>query len=125
MPSSSPIVHFQLATSDPEGTQAFFKDVFDWDFSPVDAGRVRANIDTGARQVEPNDIYPSGTLFQLPDGTQPYTAVFIRVADLDGAVAKAEARGAKVLVRRGQTNTGTHVSVLTTPQGLTVGVVQL
>ncbi|HEY7271052.1 MAG TPA: VOC family protein [Dehalococcoidia bacterium] len=124
MPSSSPIVHFQIATSDPEATQAFFQEVFGWDFSPG-AGRIKANIDTGARLVQPNDIYPSGSLLQAPEGALPYTAIFIRVADMDGAVARAEALGAKVLVRRGQTAAGTHVSILTTPQGLTVGVVQL
>jgi predicted enzyme related to lactoylglutathione lyase len=125
MASSSPIVHFQIATSDPEATQTFFREVFDWDFSPAAIGRITANIDTGARQVQPNDIYPSGTLLQLPQGAPPYTALFIRVADMDGTVAKAEERGARVLVRRGQTGAGTHVSIFTTPQGLTVGVVQL
>jgi predicted enzyme related to lactoylglutathione lyase len=125
MPQSSPIVHFQIATSDPEATQAFFAEVFGWDFSPANAGRVKANIDTGHRLVDPNDIYPTGTLFQLPEGAPSYTAVFVRVADMDGAVARAEALGAKVIVRRGQTAAGTHVSVITTPQGLTVGIVQL
>ncbi len=124
MPSSSPLVHFQIASPDPEATQAFLKAVFDWDFRPG-GGRVVANIDTGARLVDPNDIYPSGTLISIAPEAAPYTAIFIRVADLDAAVERALANGATVLVKRSRTPQGTDVSIIRAPQGHTFGIVQL
>ena len=123
----SPIVHFQLASSDPEATEAFFRDVFDWSFTASGAtgSRVRAAIETGHRQVEPNDIYPSGTLFQLPEGAPAYTALYIRVADLDETLKRAQERGARVVLPRTRNPGGTDLAIITTPQGLVVGIVQL
>ncbi len=119
----SPLVHFQLASDDPAATQAFFKALFDWDFQPGE-GRVAANIDTGARKIEPNDIYPAGSVIQTREGAGSYAALFFRVEDLDRVVAKAESLGARVLVPRTRTTAGTDVSIISTPQGHVIGIVQ-
>lgn len=121
---SNPLVHFQLASPDPEATRAFFEAVFDWDFRPG-GGRVVANIDTGARQVDPNDIYPPGTLIQTRPGTPAYAALFFRVPDLDATVTKALGLGATLMVRRTRNAQGTDLAIISAPQGHVVGIVQL
>jgi predicted enzyme related to lactoylglutathione lyase len=120
----SPLVHFQIATPDPEATRAFFRELFDWEFTPG-AGRIVANVDTGARRIEPNDIYPGGSLLQTREGASTYAALFFRVADLDATVRRAQKLGARVLVPRSRTLQGTDVSIIATPEGLTIGIVQL
>jgi predicted enzyme related to lactoylglutathione lyase len=121
---SSPLVHFQFATPDPEGAQAFLAELFDWDFRPG-GGRVAATIDTKHREIVPNEIMPGGSLLRLREGSQAYTAVFVRVADLDAVLSRARALGAGVLVSRTRDANGTDVAVIATPQGLTLGLVQL
>ncbi len=119
----SPLVHFQLASEDPAATQAFFKALFDWDFQPGE-GRVAANIDTGARKIEPNDIYPAGSLIQARQDAGSYVALFFRVEDLDGVVVKAQSLGARVVVARTRTAAGADVAIISTPQGHVIGIVQ-
>ena len=130
----SPIVHFQLATADPEATKAFLHEVFDWDISagfPPLAG----NIDTGAANVIPNDINVAGSLIQLPPGGTPFATVFVRVADLDSTLAKATERGSSVILPRtdvprqgapgDERGDGPTIAIFNSPLGLTFGLVQL
>jgi uncharacterized protein len=121
---SSPIVHFQIAAGDPEQAQSFFSAVFGWTFTPGQRSVV-ANIDTGAREVEPNDIYVQGSLIKVPEGAPPYLGVFIRVADLDGTLVKAEQHGARVLVPRKDPPGAPSIAVIAAPTGHTLGIVQL
>jgi predicted enzyme related to lactoylglutathione lyase len=121
---SSPLVHFQLATSDPKATEAFMRELFDWEFRPG-AGRIAANIDTKHRDIVPNDIQPNGTVLQLPEGAASYTAVFIRVGDLDRVLGRAQELGARVVVPKTRNADGTDVAIFSTPQGLVLGLVQL
>jgi predicted enzyme related to lactoylglutathione lyase len=120
----SPLVHFQIGSPDPDATRAFFSELFDWEFSPG-AGRIVANIETGARQIDPNDIYPAGSLLQTREGMPSYAALFFRVSDLDATLSRAQELGARVVVPRSRTPQGTDVSIIATPDGLTVGIVQL
>ncbi len=119
----SPIVHFQVATNDPAKASQFFRDVFDWEIGPG-AGSVAGFIDTGASQVVPNDINVGGTLRELPEGAAPFTSVFVRVADLDGTLAKAAEHGASVILPRTDTPGGPTVAIIGTPFG-PFGLVQL
>lgn len=120
----SPLVHFQIASPDPEATRAFLEAVFDWRFQPG-SGRVVANIDTGHRKVDPNDIYPAGTLLKLPPEAAGYSALFFRVSDLDAAVEKAAALGARIVVPRTRAPTGADIAIIASPQGHSFGIVQL
>jgi len=119
----SPLVHFQIASSEPEATQAFLSALFDWEFH-AGSRRVIATIDTGARKVEPNDIYPSGTLIQVRPGTASYASLFFRVIDLDSTVARAVSLGGSVVVPRTRTPEGTDIAIISTPQGHVIGIVQ-
>lgn len=120
----SPIVHFQIGATDPDAAAEFFRDVFDWDTGP-DTRSLAATIDTGAAKVIPNDINVQGSILKLPDGAAPFTGVFVRVADLDATLAKAIARGSKVIVPRTDSPGGPTVAIFAAPTGHTFGLVQL
>lgn len=115
----SPIVFFQLGTNDPEHSAAFFRELFGWDIGPGSPG-IAASIETH----DPGDIAVNGGFVQVPDGTQPYVSIFVRVEDLDATLAKAPALGAHVLVARTQTPGGVDIAIIRAPEGHIIGLVQ-
>ena len=121
----SPLVHFQIASTDPEAAAAFFQEVFDWRVGPGGGGAIHSTIDTGARSVEPNDIYPAGAFLKVAPGGQNFASLFFRVEDIDATIAKASSLGAKVVVPRTLAPGGQDVAIFISPQGHSIGLVQL
>ena len=119
----SPIVYFQLGATDTAAAADFLRDVFEWQIGDADGAVL--NIDTGAGQIEPNDIFVSGSLRQLAAGRQPSTSLYVRVADLDATLERATARGATVIVPRTDRPGQATVAVIQAPTGHTFGIVQL
>jgi hypothetical protein len=119
----SPIVYFQLGATDVEAAAVFFREVFEWDIE-APTGGVTA-IDTGAGQVLPNDIFVTGSLRQLSPDAEPFTSLYVRVADLDATIERAAARGARVIVPRTDRPGQATVAVIRAPTGHTFGLVQL
>lgn len=120
----SPIVHFQITSADPGQTAQFLRDVFDWETSPGPGG---AGIwfDTGASQVVPNDIFVGGSLRSAPADTPPMTTVYVRVADLDATLEKAVQHGGAIVMPRLDVARAPTIAIVSAPDGLVVGVVQL
>lgn len=119
----SPIVNFQIGSADAAATAAFLRDVFDWHVQ--DGSGPILNVDTGAGEVIPNDIFVSGSIRQLAEGRAPFVSLFVRVADLDDTLVRATAQGARVLVPRTDREGQPTVAVIEAPGGHTFGVVQL
>ena len=118
----SPIVHFHVGAADPAAAGKFFEEVFNWKIGPGIPG-VAATIDTGYPEI--NDIRVAGGIIQLPEGAPPFISVFVRVADLDGALARAAERGARIVVPRTDRPGSATIAIIQTPFGHTMGVVQL
>ena len=116
----SPVVFFQIATADPARAREFFGALFDWDFSENAIPITPVSIDPKG----PADFDPKGSFLQLPDGRAPYISVFVRVEDLWKTVTKAEELGAGIVLPITQTPTGSHVAIIQTPEGHTLGIVQ-
>lgn len=116
----SPIVHFQLASSDPAATAAFVHDVFGWETG--DGPGATIGINTG--EPHPGDIRVAGSILALPAGAPHYTAVYVRVDDLDGALKKAQDHGATVVLPRTDTPDGPTIALISSPQGHIFGLVQ-
>ena len=115
----SPVVFFQIASADPEAAQAFYKEVFDWSF-----GEPGADGGISIDPQGPGDFDAQGSLTTWRgDGGQAIT-LFFRVSDLWGAVERAEALGADVLVPIRQIPTGAHIAIIRAPDGLALGIIQ-
>ncbi len=116
---ASPLVFYQIGTSDPARTRAFLGDLFDWPAAEAE-GADTFSIQPGG----PADFDVSGQVVPGSEGAQQVT-LFFRVADLNATVAQAENRGATILMRAVQTPTGVHVAMIRTPDDeLNVGIVQ-
>lgn len=116
----SPVVFFQLAAADPAAARDFYGQLFDWDFS--EGGNPVTPITIEPKG--PADFDPKGSFLQLPPGAAPYVTVFVRVEDLRATLAKAEAMGSRVVLPVTEIPGPTHVAVIHTPIGHTLGIVQ-
>lgn len=123
MSSSSPIVYFQIGAADAAEMTEFCRDVFGWEIGAT-AGAI-TNMDTGARQVDPNDIFVSGSIRQLAEGATSFVSLYVRVSDLDAAIERAVARGAQLVVPRRDPEGGASVAVIRGPGGVAFGIIQL
>jgi predicted enzyme related to lactoylglutathione lyase len=117
---SNPVVFFQFASPDPAATQAFLAELFEWEFGEGTPGVYAASIDPGG----PGDFDVKGALLQLPEGGTPFISVFVRVGNLVRTFERAKELGAQVLVAPTRTATGVDVSIIRTPDGLVLGIVQ-
>jgi predicted enzyme related to lactoylglutathione lyase len=112
----SPLVYFQIATTDLEASRRFFSELLDWDLG--DEGTV------GIDPQGPADFDVKGAFFPLPAGGAPFVTPWFRVSHLAGTLAKAEALGARVIAPVRRTAGGADVALIRTPEGLAVGIVQ-
>ena len=81
---SSPIVYFEIAGPDGERLRSFFKNVFEWeiDGSSTIASHSTGGLRGGVREDPPDKVFYMG------------------VDDIDEALAKVEANGGSVVLRR-------------------------
>ncbi len=116
----SPIIMFQIATADPKASQEFYSQLFDWEFTDTEFTVAPVMI----HPQGPMDFDPKGSFLQLPPGEAPYTAVFIRVADLWATIAKAEELGATITTPISELANGAHFAMIESPEGHPMGIVQ-
>lgn len=116
----SPVVFFQIASPNPAKTREFFAVLFDWQFADTGSPVTPIAIEPGG----PADFDPKGSFMQLPAGAAPYISIFIRVDDLDATLAKVPDAGGRLILPRTRLPTGTDVSVIASPEGLVIGIVQ-
>jgi len=119
----SPIVYFQIGATDAAAMADFCREVFGWDVGQPD-GAV-TDLDTGARAVDPNDIYVTGSIRQLAADAAPFVSLHVRVADLDATIERAVSRGAALLVPRRDPAGGASIAVIQAPTGHRFALVQL
>jgi hypothetical protein len=112
----NPLCHFELMSSDPVKSRAFYSSVFDWQFDN-DSMPGYTLINAGAE--------PSGGLFQEPDGTPgPCLNVYFQTDDVDDTLHKAVEAGATVLVPKTQIPNVGEFAIFTDPDGIAVGLLK-
>ena len=97
-----PVVHFELAAGDIEKAQAFYKEVFGWEFQSIpmpgdqpDYVIIRtAPVDDNQMLLE-NGRINGGMLPK--EGNDPATVVVINVPSIDEKLKKIEANGGKMI----------------------------
>jgi hypothetical protein len=111
----NPVTQFQILAKKPDETAAFFSTLFDW---RIDANNPMGyrRIDTGSSEGIQGGIWPAPP--QAPDFVQ----LFVSVADVKEAVAKAQGLGAKVLIPATMLPEGDEMAVLLDPNGLSFAV---
>ncbi len=120
-----PVIHFEIMGRDPVGLGAFYHDVFGWATREPMAGDPMqyVTIDT----VPGEDGYISGGIGKAPEGYDGHVTWYIRVDDVENALAQIEAKGGsrmmgpdKVPMPGGEEIT---IGLFRDPQGNTIGLV--
>jgi len=90
---ANPICHFEICVNDRKKAVEFYGGLFDWKIE-TDEGMDYSMVSTG------EDL--GGGIFQVQGEMKPYTAVYIKVEDIDGTIDKAVALGAHEIQRKKQ-----------------------
>ena len=114
----NPVVHFEVQSTDPEKSRAFFADVFGWQIDVVDMPSMEYGIvDT---KTAPNGINGGiGASFTDQSGV----AFYIEVDDLQGYLDKAIAAGGKELMPVTHIPGAVSIAFFADPAGAPIGLV--
>jgi predicted enzyme related to lactoylglutathione lyase len=112
---SSPIVHAEIRSSDPDATRDFFGALFGWKF-PDGAIPGYTYVDTGVPDALAAGIGPT-------QGGQPLVTFYVGVEDIDAAVAEATRLGGSV-VQEPVKVPGVAFALVADPAGQVVGLAQ-
>jgi uncharacterized protein len=118
-PSSEGVfVWDELGTTDIDGAQRFYTEVFGWttsDMGPEFGGyRIFNRGETGV----------AGVMTLPDDSMQPHWQPYVAVDDPDATTAKAKELGASTLVEPMDVPTVGRIAVLRDPQGATFGIIK-
>jgi len=110
----NPLCHFELSVSDPEKSQAFYENVFDWKFSH-DRSMDYTMINPGGE--------PMGGMMKKPDQAPGFSlSVYFCVDSLDETIAKVQAAGGTVAVPKTEIQGMGFWALFLDPDGIPVGV---
>ncbi|MGH9766840.1 MAG: VOC family protein [Blastocatellia bacterium] len=109
-----PVIHFEIGCRDSAATQAFYRDLFDWQITQAGPAAV---INTGG------GTGINGHITALGHEPHNYVTVYVQVDDLQTYLDKAKAMGGKVLVPPVPIPTG-KFAWLADPEGNLIGLLQ-
>ena len=112
---ANPVVHFEIRSSDPDATRAFFGKLFDWKF-PEGGVPGYTYVDSGIEGAVPGGISPL-------QGGVPLVTFFVGVQDVAATLDAAVAHGGKV-IQPATSVPGVTFGLLADPNGQVVGVAQ-
>jgi predicted enzyme related to lactoylglutathione lyase len=109
-----PVVHFEIGCRNIGATQAFYRDLFDWEITPAGTA---ALINTGG------GAGINGHMTALGHEPHNYVTVYVQVDDLQSYLDKAIALGGRMLVPPVPIPTG-KFAWLADPEGNLIGLLQ-
>lgn len=115
----SKVIHFEIATDNPERAQAFYADVLGWTISKWD-GPVDYWLATTGEQDQPG--INGAIMHARPDWQRVINTV--DVADLDATIAKVEANGGKLVQARMAVPGVGYMAYCQDPEGIVFGLMQ-
>lgn len=112
-----PVVHFEIAGPDHEGTARFFADLFGWEVLRTIPEMYYTTIDSKA------DDGVNGGFGSPPNGAQ-YVTVYAAVDDLQATLDKAESLGGKTLMDITEVPGIVTLAMLSDPAGNPFGLIK-
>lgn len=113
---SHPVVHWEIGGRDAEALRAFYGKLFGW--TMTGAG---PNYTT----VQAVDGGLGGGIMQTPEGAPPYVTIYVRVDDLDAALADIGQLGGRTVVAPTKIDETMSFALFADPEGTVVGLLRL
>src|SRR5262245_62364052 len=105
------VVHFEVCGADGKRLQDFYASLFDWTVdanNPMQYGRVHAGIGGGICKAQ----------------GRPIVTFYVEVADLSGALKRAESLGGKTVLSPSQVPGGPEIAQFSDPDGNVIGLIR-
>jgi uncharacterized protein len=116
----APIVHFEIMGKDPDKLQAYYGELFGWEFdksNPMDYGTVSREDN-----LSPEGIGIGGGIGRSPEGYDGHVTFYVGVDDVEAALSKAESLGGTRMMGP-ETIMGSMVlGMFQDPEGHTIGL---
>jgi len=112
----NPVLHFEIMGKDAAATQAFYRELFDWNVdaaNPMNYGVVTAQEDKGI----------GGGVGANPQGAT-YVTVYMAVADLQATLDKAEALGGTTVMPPTEIPGVVTMAMFNDPDGNLIGIIK-
>jgi predicted enzyme related to lactoylglutathione lyase len=109
----SPVVHFEIRSSDPDASRAFYRELFGWTF-PEGGFPGYTYVESGVDGAIPGGISPL-------QGGSPLVTFFVGVADVAASLDLAVAKGGTI-VQPATEAPGVRFGLFADPHGQVVGV---
>jgi predicted enzyme related to lactoylglutathione lyase len=111
----SPVMQWQIVSTDPEATSKFYGKLFNWKITSANA--------LGYRIVETMSLQGiAGGIWPAPKDAHSLAQLFIQVDDVEGYAKQAIALGGKIIVPPSALPEGDTVAVLLDPVGMPFGI---
>ncbi|HVL63618.1 MAG TPA: VOC family protein [Actinomycetota bacterium] len=119
----APVVHFEIVGRDAKKLQAFYSELFDWNFdtdNPMDYGVVAREENLG-----PDGVGIGGGVGRGPSEEYPgHVTFYIAVDDVGAALDQAEKLGGSRMMGPDEVMEGLVIGLFHDPEGHMIGVVQ-
>jgi predicted enzyme related to lactoylglutathione lyase len=108
------IIHFEILGKDGKALQGFYSDLFGWNvdtnfpggYGMVDAGQTGIVVGVGGTR----------------DGSAGHVTGYVRVADIDEALAKATSLGGSVVMPKNSPDGQAQLALIADPEGHIIGL---
>ncbi len=109
------VVWFEILGKDSDKTQAFYGDLFNWEFDNTWM--------PGYGMTKEEETGIGGGVGKDPDGGT-WAIFYVGVDDIDASIAKVSAKGGTIIVPKTDIPDGPTIAVFADPEGNKVGLVQ-
>ena len=109
------VVHFEVLGTDGPALREFYKKAFDWQMEPVGGPMDYQTVSNAGI---------GGGIGQSPEGVSGHVTFYVAVDDINAALLKVEALGAKTVHGPDPIPNGGQIAHFRDPQGQVIGLVQ-
>ena len=110
---SSPVVHFEIGSTDSARTADFYRAAFGWEFLPAGSAQILSSGAAGG---------PTGMLNTLGHPPDTYVMIYVQVDDIDAALVRVVATGGERLVGPAPLPDGRRFAWIKDSAGNTIGL---
>ena len=112
----SPVVHFEIASTDPAGTKSFVAEMFGWKLEDIPGPFSYSMVDTGVEGAIRGGV-------GAPPSGEGHTTFYVQVDEVQAALDRAKDLGGQAVMGPQEVPGGSKIGLITTPTGQLVGLI--
>jgi len=110
------VMHIEVVGKDGKALQRFYGDLFDW--------KLNTDFPGGYGMTDPSQTGIVVGIGSTPDGSAGHVTGYVRVADINATLAKAESLGGKTIMPRFSPDGSAYLALVADPEGHIMGLTE-